>query len=303
MEALAIALLSLLLMSILSFLPPLLDGIERKVRAKIQSRIGPPTLFQTWYDLLKLGVKELKIPISGESAAFLIILSLLVTLMSLYAVVYVVLTLTTNVDLIVLAMFLVLVAASHSLGLVASATTSNPFALIGSYRSILLTVLNELGLVVGSFFSILSGLRLVTNYSISTLIIYLSSLAILLIATYVSSGRLPFDIHEAEPELASGILIEFSGKLLGFYIYTHLLMRYVLSLLVAIALATPFITSLPTLLVVFPMSLLLSMCFYLAYGVVAALLGRTRVDIGVRTLFTYYLLVLIVLVIFTWIGI
>ncbi|MEO3993074.1 MAG: NADH-quinone oxidoreductase subunit H [Desulfurococcaceae archaeon TW002] len=303
METLTIALLSLLFTFILSFLPPLLDGIERKVRAKIQSRIGPPTLLQTWYDLLKLGVKELKIPLSGESAAFLVMFSLLVTLMSLYVVVYVVLTLTTSIDSMVLDMFLILVATSHSLGLVASVTTSNPFALIGSYRSMLLTVLNKLGLVVGSFISIYSGLKLVTHYSISTLIVYLSSLAILLIATYVSSGRLPFDIHEAEPELASGTLIEFSGKLLGFYIYTHLLMRYVLSFLVAIALVTPFITSLPILSVAFPISLLLSVCFYLAYGVVATLLGRTRVDIGVRTLFTYYLLVLIVLVIFTWIGI
>lgn len=295
--------LSLLFAFILSFLPPLLDGIERKVRAKIQSRFGPSTFLQTWYDLLKLGVKELKIPLSGESATFLIMLSLLVALMSLYAIVYMALTLTTNIDFVVLAMFLVLVATSHSLSLVASATTSNPFALIGSYRSVLLTVLNELGLIVGSFLSILSGLKLATHYSISTLATYFLSLAILFVATYVSSGRLPFDIHEAEPELASGVLIEFSGKILGFYIYTHLLTRYVLSFLVAVALITPLITFFPSVLVAFLTSLLLSMCFYVAYGVVATLLGRTRVDIGVRTLFMYYFLVLIVLVIFTWIGI
>ncbi|MEM3141610.1 MAG: NADH-quinone oxidoreductase subunit H [Zestosphaera sp.] len=301
MEALTIS-FSLLFTFVLSLLPPLLDGIERKVRAKIQSRFGPPTFLQTWYDLFKLGVKELKIPLSGESAVFLVMLSLLVALMSLYAVVYVVLTLT-NIDLIVLAMFLVLVVTSHSLGLVASATTSNPFALIGGYRSILLAVLNELGLIVGSFLSIFLGLKLVTHYSVSTLATYLLSLAILFVATYVSSGRLPFDIHEAEPELASGILIEFSGKVLGFYIYSHLLIRYVLSLLVAVALISPLTLFFPSLLVAFLISLLLSTLLYIAYGVVATLLGRTRVDIGVRTLFIYYLIVLTVLVIFTWIGI
>ncbi len=302
MEALTI-LLSLLFTSVLAFLPPLLDGIERKIRAKIQSRFGPPTFLQTWYDLLKLGVKELKIPLSGESAAFLVMLSLIITLIALYAVVYVALTLSINIDFIVLAMLLVLVAASHSLGLVASATTSNPFALIGSYRNILLTILNELGLVIGSVLSILLGLRLVTNYSILTLATYLLSLAVLIVATYVSSGRLPFDIHEAEPELASGTIIEFSGKILGFYIYAHLLARYVLSLLVAVAITAPFTAVFSPIPAIFPATLLLSACVYLAYGVVATLLGRTRVDIGVRTLFMYYLLVLIVLVIFTWIGI
>ncbi len=287
----------------LSFLPPLLDGIERKIRAKIQSRFGPPTPLQTWYDLLKLSVKELKIPLSCESAAFLTMLSLIVALFSLYAVVYATLTLTTNIDFMVLAMFLVLVAASHSLSLAASATTSNPFALVGSYRNVLLTILNELGLIVGSFSSLILGLKLATHYSISTLVAYLLSLAILVVATYVSSGRLPFDIHEAEPELASGTLIEFSGKILAFYIYSHLLTRYVLSLLVAIALVAPLITFFSSFLLVFSVSLVFSTFSYLAYGVVATLLGRTRVDIGVKTLFTYYLLVLIVLVIFTWIGI
>ena len=302
MEALTI-LLSLLLVFILSLVPPLLDGIERKIRAKIQSRFGPPTLLQTWYDLLKLFVKELKIPLGGEFAVFLVTLSLVIALISLYAVIYIALTLNTSINPMVLAVFLVLVATSHSLSLVASTTTSNPFALIGSYRNILLTILNEMGLIVGGFLSILLGLRMITYYSIPALITYLLSLAFLLVATYVSSGRLPFDIHEAEPELASGTLIEFSGKVLGFYIYSHLLMRYVLSFLAAIVLVTPLIAFLHSFLAAFLASFSLSVIIYLAYGVIATLLGRTRVDIGVRTLFIYYLVVLIVLVIFTWIGI
>ncbi|MEM0086196.1 MAG: hypothetical protein QXD37_04040, partial [Zestosphaera sp.] len=85
--------------------------------------------------------------------------------------------------------------------------------------------------------------------------------------------------------------------------YSHLLIRYVLSLLIAVALISPLTLFFPSLLVAFLISLLLSTLLYIAYGVVATLLGRTRVDIGVRTLFIYYLIVLTVLVIFTWIGI
>jgi len=42
-----------------AWLSILLDGVERKIKARIQSRIGPPVT-QTLYDLLKLLEKEVK---------------------------------------------------------------------------------------------------------------------------------------------------------------------------------------------------------------------------------------------------
>ncbi|MEM0014260.1 MAG: NADH-quinone oxidoreductase subunit H [Zestosphaera sp.] len=302
METSAASVTSLLTTGVLLFLPPLLDSVERKVRAKIQSRIGPPTLLQTWYDLIKLCVKELKIPASGEPSILLTSLSLIASITALYLVMYSAILLPSSLSPITLASLLILITASHSLTLMASATTSNPFAVIGSYRGVFLALLNEFGIISGSILAIYTGFGLATNYTLSNLVVYLLSLSILLVASYVGGGRLPFDIHEAEPELASGVLIEFSGKLLALYIYVHLLTRYVLSLLVSVALITPF-TSSSSILILLSATVVTSLLLYVLYGVTAALLGRTRVDIGIKSLLTYYAVVLIALVIFTWIRI
>ncbi|MEM2020745.1 MAG: NADH-quinone oxidoreductase subunit H [Zestosphaera sp.] len=302
MDSLIVSSTSLLAAALFALLPPLLDGVERKVKAKIQTRYGPPTVLQTWYDLMKLWVKELKIPTSGESSFLLVSLSLLTAITALYPLAYMIVTLHTQLDPLLLALPLTLVASSHGLMLITSISTSNPFAVIGSYRSMFLTLLNEFGLVSGSVIAVYTGLRLASNHTLSTAMTYLLSLLILSFSTYVGGGRLPFDIHEAEPELASGVLIELSSKLLALYIYTHLLMRYVLTLLMSVAFIaplTPVITT-PTAL---PVTLLISFILYIAYGIIAVTLGRTRVDIGVKTLFIYYLVTLIVLVIFTCLSI
>lgn len=293
---------SLLMTGALFFLPPLLDGVERKVRAKIQSRVGPPTVLQTWYDLLKLCVKELKIPTSSESSVLLTLLSFFTSTAALYLLAFLTISLPSSLSPSTIASLLILITTSHSLTLIASTTTSNPFAIIGSYRSVFLTLLNEFGIISGSILAIYSGLNLFTSYSISGIITYLLSLSILIVATYVGGGRLPFDIHEAEPELASGVLIEFSGRLLAVYLYVHLLTRYVLSLLTSVAFITPFISS-TQVIVLLPIAVLISLLLYLLYGITATLLGRTRVDIGIKSLLTYYTIALIVLVIFTWIHI
>ncbi len=302
MDALMVSLTSLLVTVSFALLPPLLDGVERKVKAKIQTRYGPPTILQTWYDLMKLWIKELKIPTSSESSFLLVSLSFLTAITALYPLAYMIVTLHTQFEPLLLALPLTLVASSHGLMLITSTSTSNPFAIIGSYRSVILTLLNEFGLISGSVIAIYTGLRLLTNHTLSTTMIYLLSLVILLFSTYVGGGRLPFDIHEAEPELASGILIELSGKLLALYIYTHLLIRYVLTLLMSVALIAPLtlVIATPTAL---PLTLLISFILYIAYGMIAVALGRTRVDIGVKTLFIYYLIALIVLVIFTCLSI
>ncbi|MEM4844591.1 MAG: NADH-quinone oxidoreductase subunit H, partial [Ignisphaera sp.] len=71
------------------FLPPLLDGIERKIRAKIQTRYGPPTILQTWYDIIKLSSKELRIPPTLQYSIFLFILALSLSITTLYLLSYI----------------------------------------------------------------------------------------------------------------------------------------------------------------------------------------------------------------------
>jgi len=277
-----------------AFLPPLLDGVERKVRAKIQSRIGPPTVMQTWYDLRKLAVKELKMPLGGELAVLTVFLSLITSVSSIAYLTYVLITSTLNP--LSIATLIVLITASHNLTLLSSVSTSNPFSIVGSYRNVTLLLVNEFGFMAGFIATLYALVRLSTNPTPLSFLAYALGLAALIISTYVGCGRLPYDIHEAEPELASGALIEFSGVALGTYLYTHLMMRYVFSLLVAYAISTLIIGFTNALVVIAVLALLTSI-IYILYGVVAAMLGRTRVDLGVRTLFTLYVSLTLCLVV------
>ncbi len=284
MDVITIA--SMFFFTILStLLPPLLDGVERKVRAKIQSRVGPPTVLQTWYDLRKLTVKELKAPLGSELAVLTIFLGLIISIASIAYLTYVLITATLNP--LSIATLLVLITASHNLTLLSSVSTSNPFSIVGSYRSVTLLLVNEFGFMAGFISTLYALIRLAVNSSLLSFLTYLLGLTTLIISTYVGCGRLPYDIHEAEPELASGALIEFSGPALGTYLYTHLITRYVFSLLVAYSILTFAMKFSNALIGVIVLALLTS-AIYILYGVVATMLGRTRVDLGVKTLFILY---------------
>ncbi|MEM3163349.1 MAG: NADH-quinone oxidoreductase subunit H, partial [Desulfurococcaceae archaeon] len=103
----------------------------------------------------------------------------------------------------------------------------------------------------------------------------------LLIASYIASGRTPYDIAEAEPEIASGWLIEFSGPLLGIIIYANLLRKAIVKLVVGIVLAG-LITgngSMGLLLSLIAMALL-----WVAYTVASTIVGRSRVDVAPKTM-------------------
>lgn len=288
MDAAAIALV-LAFSLIFTLIPPILDGVERKIRARIQSRIGPPTILQTWYDINKLLFKELKIPVGSEYLVLLVffkfILSLLAALYSAYIISGGIL------NPIYMAVLLVLITAIHNVGIVSSASSSNPFSMIGIYRGVILILLNEMGLLVSAIGSLWAANRLASGViSIPLIIQYILSLVILWTAAYVGSGRPPYDIHEAETELASGSLIEFSGLVLGLYIYSHLILRFLLSILVA-STTMSFIAH-----TIFSKIILviLAIIVHLVYGIVASILGRTRIDLAVESLFTFYIPALIV---------
>ncbi len=72
--------LSLVLTTLVgSILPVILDGVERKLKARVQSRIGPP-ITQTLYDLLKLTIKESK-PLHTAPFIYFSVTSAVLTMM------------------------------------------------------------------------------------------------------------------------------------------------------------------------------------------------------------------------------
>lgn len=272
------------------FLPPLLDGVERKIKADIQSRYGPPTILQTWYDILKLMSKEVVIPINY--LFFIVPISLSFTLLILLSITISQIIISSNMSLIKVISVFVILTSTHVLNILTYLFSSNPFSVIGTFRVMTLNILNEVGLAL---FLIL--MFIVSTSSSHNITLTLFTIIPLTIAVYISHGRLPYDLHEAEPELASGSLIEFSGPILGLYLYSHLIERYVLTslpILFIIYISRTFLN----VLIISLLFHLLTVALYIIFAVVSVILGRSKVNLAVKTLAFLYLLAIII-----WIGV
>jgi len=272
--------------AVLLLLPTLLDGVERKIRAIIHSRIGPP-ITQSWLDVLKLLFeKELFLP--PNSLHTLVLMSSSFTLQVITAVLLFN-TLLSQDRFSELIAVIVLYAVAQTLFVLVPFTIPNPFSVIGASREVALMLINE------AFFLVFASLYLYQYNAVnmqlrigSTLCIA-STLVGLLINSYVASARVPFDIAEAEPELASGLMIELSGPLLGVFLLNLHLRRFFTKLFVVACILMLLIGS-PIILV--SATLLLTIALWIAYAVIAVMLGRSRVDLAPITLLKIYIALL-----------
>jgi len=271
---------------IILVLIPILDGIERKfIKARIQSRVGPPIL-QTYYDLIKLFRKELLVP-STASKLFIIapILSFFTSVATLFVVPY---TLSNPLgfegDLI---LFIYLLIFSSITALLGGLSSSNPFTEVSSSRELSLLMASELflGLSIAVIALKQSSLSLskISSTPVITPSVILAYIALLYYA-FIKSARTPYDIAEAEPEIASGYLIEYSGPLLAFMILGNLVRRYlttsffvVVALGPTVSLATSVIPTPIKELTNYVLILGLSTLTYLALGTASVIHGRYRV--------------------------
>ncbi|MCX8186100.1 MAG: NADH-quinone oxidoreductase subunit H [Sulfolobales archaeon] len=294
---------TLLIVTVLTLIIPLLDGVERKfIRAKIHSRVGPPIL-QTYYDLIKLFKKELLVP-STATKLFLVapVVSFTVSMVTLSLLPY----FPNNPfnfegDLILLIYLLV---SSTLVLLLGGLSSGNPMAEISSSREISLILTTELliGLSTASI-ALKYGSLSVQNISMklvfspSIILAYLT----LLYYAFIKSARTPYDIAEAEPEIASGFMIEYSGPLLAFSILSNLIRRFLVSSLFTSIALGPLIYAFTSLVnnVVLRFtfhSLLivtLSILTYLMLGAASAIYGRYRVVHALESVKRYSIIPLI----------
>lgn len=268
-------------------LPTLLDGVERKIKAVIHSRIGP-SIIQSWYDILKLFSKELVMPLNSFHS---FMLTILYFILQIFAIIYLIISFLyslTPYDLItIIVLFIILQVIFISIPF----TIPNPFSVIGASREIMIILVNEAFLIIlFGLYIYYSGftslMNIFPNPSLYLMIVVIG----LFINSYVSSGRIPFDIAEAEPELASGLMIEFSGPLLGLFLLGLHLKRFFIKLLVSILLLSMFIHERVSL---FLASSLLVICLWIIYSIIASILGRSRVDLAPITLLKIYIVLTI----------
>jgi formate hydrogenlyase subunit 4 len=207
-------------------LAPFLEGVMRKLTARIQSRQGPP-LYQPYLDLLKLLGKE-NLNSSGNWAFRLA--PILSFSSMLAAIALVPLTGGANIlahssDLMTLIYFLTLSGFCLLVGALAS---GNPFAAVGASREMMTTVMLEpvlamlliLGAVRNGSFSLAAAVPGVASIRGLS---YFLMLAVYLLALQAFVSRQPFDIAEAEVEILEGPYLEYSGP-------NYALLRYTLNL-------------------------------------------------------------------------
>ena len=201
--------------------------IDRKVTARVQYRVGPPIL-QPAIDIAKLMGKETLVPRGASKITFLA-----APLIGFAGVVLVSTLLWVNDivpdkgflgDLIVVIYLLALPSISIILGGFASA---NPLASVGASREMKLVLAYELPFVLAvavpvikSGYAIRIGEILAYQAENGVIVGSLSGFLALVVTIMCVQAKLalvPFDIPDAETELAGGALIEYSGILLGTY--------------------------------------------------------------------------------------
>lgn len=214
----------------------LLCGIDRKLVAKMQKRVGPPIL-QPFYDFFKLCGKETIIPASASKTTFLIAplvgLAALVVI-QLFIPVFSFSAFSGMADVIVILYLLLIPAMSIILG---GAASGSPYAGVGLSREMVTIISCELPLVLvllavaktvgsamgtGLCFS-LSDIAAyqVMNGSLITKLSMIPAAAAMLLIIPGETGNHPFDAAEAETEICEGLLAEYSGAPLGVFKLSH----------------------------------------------------------------------------------
>jgi formate hydrogenlyase subunit 4 len=265
---------------------PLLQGILRKITARIQSRQGPPVL-QPYFDLFKLlGKEDIEAGESPQMQRFSAILALGATL-AVAAMVPMGFTAPLNnaADALLLIYLLTLCSICTLLAGLAAGST---YSLLGISREMMTMITLEPLLAVALMVAAIHG----HSFRLDSVLggsVYLGArvpwsslimLAVILLSFQAFVQRVPFDIAEAETELMEGPLMEYSGPKLALFRYAQMAKLVIYSGLFA-SLFLPWGTALP-----FPLGWLLFWAkvfvLVLLVTVVAATHARYRIDQAIR---------------------
>jgi len=211
----------------------LLDGIDRRLTARLQNRFGPPIL-QPFYDFFKLLGKE-KMVVNQTQMVYV--------LAHLFFAIASLLLLVLKQDLLVL----LFVLAFSSISLIMGAMSVNsPYSKIGAQRELIQMLAYEPVLIL-----MVVGVYLTTkSFMISSIFEYeypliyklpLVFFALLYVLT-IKLRKSPFDLstsHHGHQELIKGLTTEFSGPQLALIELTHWYDLIILLGFVALFFANP----------------------------------------------------------------
>jgi len=223
--------------------------IVRKVSALVQWRVGPPVL-QPFYDVLKLMGKEVLVPQEAQRTVFmaapLVGLAGVLLLSTLLWRTTIDPTKPFVGDIIVAIYLMVLPSLALILG---SSASASPHAAVGTSREMKLVMGYELPLVLAFIVVVIKSGGNLSLAAIAgqTPVLSISGMLAFLVALLCVQAKLgfvPFDMAEAETELGSGVLMEYSGALLAVWKVMQAMMLVALPLFLVMVFLGGFGTSL-----------------------------------------------------------
>jgi formate hydrogenlyase subunit 4 len=208
-------------------------GIDRKLAAHMQARIGPP-LRQPFIDFRKLLLKENIVPENAIpwlfNAAPVFALASSITILLYLPIGGQPPVLGTYGDIILVMYLLTVPALAMVVGGFAS---GSPYATVGAQREMVTMIAYEfpLATVLVALAWKLSTIGIANPFSLSALTTIpvwgvagplgvMGAVLLVIVLILVTPGelsRVPFDTPEAETELAGGLMIEYSGKNLAMF--------------------------------------------------------------------------------------
>ena len=251
---------SAVLVFIGGFFSMLYRGIDRKLVAHMQGRVGPP-IVQPFRDVQKLLMKESIIPDGAVSwlfkaAPFICLITS--ALLLLYIPLFGLQALLGGFgDALLIVYLLILPSLALAAGGFAS---SSPYATVGAQREMVVLMSYEfplavaivaLGWRIGHATTILPTplnpfmFSTITEHPIWSVVGPLGvigALILLFTLMVVTSGKgakVPFDVAEAETEIAGGILVEYSGRNLCLFYLADIIKAFAMASLV-VALFIPY---------------------------------------------------------------
>jgi len=211
-------------------------GVDRKLSAHMQGRIGPP-IRQPFRDVMKLFTKENIVPENAIPWIFN-----LAPLVGLVATISILLYIpiggfnplfSTKGDLILILYLLIIPSLAMVIG---GFSSGSPYATVGAQREMATMIAYEfpLAIIIISIAWKLSTIGGTNVFALSTItttpvwnvvgplgfIGLMILLLVLIIVTPAELSKIPFDAPEAETEIGGGLLVEYSGRKLAMFYLT-----------------------------------------------------------------------------------
>lgn len=185
----------------------LVEGIRRKIYARMQNRKGPP-IMQPFYDIAKLVGKWKNIP---KSLIFKIMpIAAIITAIVLFLFIPFS-WIAFQYDFIVFVYLFILLDTFYLVGALSS---QSPFGAQACARDLLLMVGYEIVFMISAAaFLVSAGVTSLSAYNIEFMFLTMPVASFILIYLgHVIVKVTPYDVVEAEPEISGGLFTEYLGK-------------------------------------------------------------------------------------------